>query len=90
MKFTTFAAATLATLASALPSPQSSYSGACLTQSDADKLVAEYAAVQAHASSDLGGPWKTARAIIAPGFQETSDSLNELIGIPVSFASSCF
>lgn len=59
------------------------YSG-CLSQDKANQIVAEYAAIQAQVPSDLGSAKRTAQRLLAPGFTETSDSLNELIGIPVS------
>ena len=55
----------------------------CLSQSQAETLVHEYAAVIAQVPSDLGGPTKTARLIAAPGYQEYSDSANQQLGIPV-------
>ena len=55
----------------------------CLSQTQAETLVHEYAAVIAQQPSDLGGPTKTARLITAPGYQEYSDSANQQIGIPV-------
>lgn len=66
--------------------------GACLSKAKANAIVSRYAAIQNHAASDLGGPKKTARQLIAPGYQETSDSLNELIGLPVRqrLSDNCF
>ena len=71
-------------LAIAIPQDTSASSGACLSSDDAEKLVAEYAALQALTASDIGDPTTTAQSILADDFQETSDSLNELIGLPVS------
>ena len=85
MKLSIFASAlSLASVAVALPggSP-GGYGGSCISQSAAEKLVAEYSAVIAQQPSDLGGPAKTARLITAPGYSETSDSANFFIGIPV-------
>ena len=64
--------------------PQASYGGNCVTQSEAETIVARYAAVISGQSSDLGGPVKTARAIAATNYSEQSDSANQQIGIPVS------
>ena len=85
MKFAIFASALsfLASSAVARPPYGSGYEN-CISQSAAEKLVAEYSAVIAHQSSDLGGPAKTARLITAPGYTETSDSANFYLGIPVS------
>ena len=59
------------------------HGGGCLSQGTADTIVAEYAAIQAQVSSNLGSAKQTARQLLASDFQETSDSLNELIGLPV-------
>ena len=85
MKFTLAAAAALVSAVVAAPAYSA---GSCLSQSDAETIVNRYASIQSLTSSDLGGPKKTARKLLAPEFQETSDSLNELIGIPVS--SLCY
>ncbi|KAK5162996.1 uncharacterized protein LTR77_011051 [Saxophila tyrrhenica] len=55
----------------------------CISQSEAETLVARYAAVIAGQPSDLGGPVKTARAIAAKGYSEQSDSANQLGGLPL-------
>ena len=61
----------------------------CLSQSQAETLVNEYSAIIAQQPSDLGGPVRTARAIIAPGYTETSDSANMQLGIPASLLYTC-
>ena len=84
MKFS-IAAAVLSLTTATFALPQATYDGdSCLSQADAETIVARYQAVQAHAASDIGGPRKTARKILAKDFQESSDSLNSLIGLPVS------
>lgn len=75
-------ALSLASSAVAFPGHRRGYSG-CLTQDTANTLVAEYAAIQAHASTSLGDTNATAAAIIATGYTEKSESLNSLIGLPV-------
>ena len=61
----------------------------CVCRSEALDIVARYAALQNLTTSDLGDPTTTANQILADDFQETSDSLNELIGLPVSLCLSC-
>ncbi|KAK3681217.1 hypothetical protein LTR37_020931 [Vermiconidia calcicola] len=83
MKFT-LAIASLASLA--IAAPQGSYGnggGFCLSQSCAENLVNRYAAVVAGQASDIGGPVRTARQIIAANFEEQSDSANQQIGRPL-------
>ena len=87
MKSIFFALTAVASLVAAAPSG-SDYYGGCISQSDAELVVSRYAAVIAGASSDLGGPVKTARAIAAKGYQEQSDSANILGGIPVSSSNA--
>ncbi|KAK3724840.1 hypothetical protein LTR37_000888 [Vermiconidia calcicola] len=83
MKFS-IAAAVLSLTTATFALPQATYDGdSCLSQADAETIVARYQAVQAHAASDIGGPRKTARKILAKDFQESSDSLNSLIGLPL-------
>ena len=83
MKFSlSVALASLASFAFAAPPAY----GNCLSQAEAETLVARYAAVVAQVPSDIGGPIKTARAITANGYTETSDSANIQLGIPVSLS----
>ena len=86
----TFVISALTALAAALPGGSPGGYGDCLSQAAAEKLVAEYAAVIAQQPSDLGGPVKTARAITAAGYSETSDSANIQLGIPVSTLKSLY
>ncbi|KAK3049763.1 hypothetical protein LTR09_008939 [Extremus antarcticus] len=81
MKFTIFALATVASLATAAPTSRDT--GYCVCQADAETLVARYAAVIAAQPSDLGGPIKTAKAITGRNYVEQSDSANQQIGIPL-------
>lgn len=83
MKFTIFALAAVASFVTAAPTSPDGYGGYCVTQADAEKLVAEYAAVISASPSDLGGPVKTAKLITGRNYVEQSDSANQQIGIPV-------
>ena len=73
-----------ATVAKPFPPFFSHLEDNCLCQQEANEIVAQYAALQNHTASTLGGPRATARQLLSPAFQETSDSLNELLGLPVS------
>lgn len=80
-----FAALALSFASSAVawPALKRHYYG-CLSQDDANTIVSEYAALQNHQGTAIGGPKRTAKQLLASDFSETSDSLNELIGLPVS------
>ncbi len=83
MKATFFALAA-SSVASALALPWGG--SGCLSQSDANTLVARYADVIAQRPSDIGSPTATAEFIAAVGYFEESDSANINIGLPVSHA----
>ena len=72
----------LAALAFAIPTAPPTYDN-CLSQEEAETLVARYAAVVAQQPSDIGNATETAIAITADSYTETSDSANIQIGIPV-------
>lgn len=86
MHFTylTFVLALAAALA--LAAPPSGYGDQCITRQEASKLVGYYAAVLDHQGTDLGTPEQTVAAIMVPSYKEYSDSANEQIGLPVSYA----
>lgn len=70
----TLAISSLAALAAGLPGgAPPAYGGSCLSQADAETLVARYASVVAQASSDLGNATVTAAAITSENYSETSD-----------------
>ncbi len=74
----------LAAMASfAVAAPWNWPQGYCLSDSEADTIVARYAAVIAQQPSDLGSAVVTAKAIVAKNYTEQSDSANQQIGIPV-------
>lgn len=75
--FVAFALSALASLTSA------GHEGYCISQSDATTLVNRYGAVISQQPSDIGSPTYTARYITNPGYTETSDSANIVLGIPV-------
>jgi hypothetical protein len=83
MKSISLALTAVASLAAAVPQYGNSPPSNCISQSDAQTLVARYAAVIAETSSDLGSAVKTAKAITAQGYTEQSDSANIELGIPV-------
>ena len=86
MKLSLFAIASLGSVAFALPTSPAGYHGGhgrCLSQDAAETLVAEYRAVIGQVDSDLGDPVTTAQQIIARNYQESSDSANSQLGIPV-------
>ena len=81
MRFNLALAASLASGALAVPwGKGGGGNGKCLSQSEAETLVNEYAAVIAQQPSDLGSAADTAAAIAAAGYQEQSDSANTQIG----------
>ena len=53
-----------------------------LSQRDAEDIVAKFSSILTHA--DIPTANKTAQALIAEGYTETSDSINILAGFPVS------
>jgi hypothetical protein len=55
----------------------------CLCQSDAEKIVTEYIAILSHTWSDLGDANATAQALLDDNYQEISDSVLSLEGLPV-------
>ena len=54
----------------------------CLTQADADNIVAKFISILDH--PDVTAANVTAQALIGPNFFEKSDSINMLAGHPVS------
>jgi hypothetical protein len=100
MKFSNIlASVALASTATALPSwkdwhgARPSWVGSgCLTQADADDIVAKFVSILDH--PDVNASNATAQALIGPDFFEKSDSINMLAGHPVrlcllSASSSC-
>jgi hypothetical protein len=55
----------------------------CLCQSDAEQIVTEYIAILSHTWSDLGDAYTTAQALLDDNYQEISDSVLSLEGLPV-------
>ncbi|KAK3719520.1 hypothetical protein LTR37_004378 [Vermiconidia calcicola] len=84
MKFSPIALglSALASLALAVPTGGGNYEQ-CISQAEAELFIERYAAVIAAEPSDLGGPTLTARAIVARGYSETSDSANTQLGLPL-------
>lgn len=80
--FSVLATMALASIVSAAPGWNDWNSG--LTQKDAEDIVAKFSSVLTHA--DIPTANKTAQALIAEGYTETSDSINILAGYPVSCA----
>ena len=56
----------------------------CLHPTDAQKIVSKYIAILSHTASDLGDANATAQALLDDNFQEISDSILALKGLPVS------
>ena len=56
----------------------------CLTQADADDIVAKFISLLDH--PDVNAANATAQALIGPNFFEKSDSINMLAGHPVSLS----
>ncbi len=54
----------------------------CLTQGDADDIVAKFVSLLDH--PDVNAANATAQALLGPDFYEKSDSINMLAGHPVS------
>lgn len=55
----------------------------CLTQAMADKFVTRFIGVLEHQSTDVGTFNETMDIMLADDFQEISDSINSLAGIPL-------
>ncbi|KAK5168801.1 uncharacterized protein LTR77_006110 [Saxophila tyrrhenica] len=55
----------------------------CLTQRMADKFVSRFIGVLEHKETDLGNFTETMEIMLADDFQEISDSINSLAGIPL-------
>jgi hypothetical protein len=55
----------------------------CLCQEDAETIVTEYIAILSHAGSYLGDANTTAQALLDPNYEEISDSVLSLEGLPV-------
>ena len=82
MKLTSIlAAAGLAS--SVIASPVTEKRWHCLSQAFAEKIVAEYASILGHYDSDLGSPNVTANAILSDSYEEISDSILSLEGLPL-------
>ena len=77
----TFVAFALSALASVAFGGPAHYN--CLSQSEANTLVDRYGAVISQQPSDIGSPVATAQYITNAGYTETSDSANQVLGIPV-------
>jgi hypothetical protein len=88
MRFSTIIASMVLTAIAVIASPVQSLQrpgrGQCLHQSDAEKIVTEYIAILSHTSSDLGDANATAQALLDDNYQEISDSVLSLKGLPVS------
>lgn len=80
MKLTSIVAA-LSLASSGLASPVERHG--CLSQWFAEKIVAEYASILGHYDSDLGSPNVTANAILSDSYEEISDSILSLEGMPL-------
>ena len=55
----------------------------CVSQSDAEKFIDRFIGVLTKQGSDLGDYLTTVDKLLAPNFQEVSDSINSLAGFPV-------
>jgi hypothetical protein len=55
----------------------------CLCQEDADTIVTEYIGILSHTGSYLGNANTTAQALLDPNYEEISDSVLSLEGLPV-------
>lgn len=77
--------ASLALATTTLAAPGWNDWNSALTQKDAEDIVAKFSSVLTHA--DIPTANKTAQALIADGYTETSDSINILAGYPVSISA---
>ena len=87
MKSAILGLASLATLSFAFPQAAPSYNS-CLTDDQGQLLVDRYIAAISQTDSDLGDSLTTAKKLVAKGYQETSDSANTALGIPVRLYAS--
>jgi len=55
----------------------------CLTQNMADKFVTRFIGILEHQDTDLGNFTQAMEIVLADDFQEISDSINSLAGIPL-------
>lgn len=85
MKFALLASITaLATAALAAPADKlAERSLSCISQSQAEKFIERFNGVLTKQGSDLGDYLTTVDKLLAPNFQEISDSINSLAGFPV-------
>ena len=87
MKFTT---ALLALAASAFAAPAveetlDKRTFFCVNQNQAEQFIQRFIGVLTKQGSDLGDWQTTVDKLLAPQFQEVSDSINSLAGFPVTF-----
>jgi hypothetical protein len=82
MKFTSITVA-MGLASSALASPVNRRGYGCLSHSFAETIVSEYASILSHTNSDLGTPNATAQAILSDNYEEISDSILSLEGLPL-------
>lgn len=55
----------------------------CLTRAMADKFVTRFIGILEHQDTDLGNFTETMNIMLADDFQEISDSINSLAGLPL-------
>jgi hypothetical protein len=55
----------------------------CLTQTMADTFVTRFIGILEHTGSDIGNFTESMEIMLADDFQEISDSINSLAGIPL-------
>ena len=88
MKFS-FAIAALSFASAVLAAPAK-----CITQQSAEDLVIRFSGIITHHGSDLGNAWETGIAILAPEYEEISESVHsnpQMPDQPVSrLPLSCF
>ena len=84
MKFSIVASAlALASAVASAPAEEKRGLSGCISQHEANKFVKRFSGILDHQGSDLGNFTQTAEKLLAPQFQEISDSINSLAGIPV-------
>ena len=64
--------------------------GYCLCQEDAETIVADFIGILDHQGSGLGDANATAQALLDDSYQEISDSILSLEGLPVGQHNASF